>query len=232
MEKNINRLTLLLLIVAVGMQTALLVRSYVGDRTTASTTEQLVHDAPQGATMQIADLPVQGNRDAVVMLVEFTDYECPFCARHATTVAKELDKKYVISGKVKHVVVNNPLPIHSNARLLAAGAICAREQGVFWPMHDRIFSERPRTERDLLSLFGGLSRDNTGFENCLMEDSRIGVILERDVAKAQEFGLIGTPSFAIGKVDSVGVLSIKKFIKGAAPITVFEDVLNPLVNNP
>src|SRR5262249_48884223 len=112
-------------------------RVVVSTRTTA----QPVRDAPAGTTIDTVGLPSEGSKQAKVALVEFSDYECPFCSRYSTGAGTELRTEYVKTGKLVHVFVNNPLPVHPAATLLATSAICAGAQGRYWEMHDLLFSE-------------------------------------------------------------------------------------------
>lgn len=82
--------------------------------------------------VDLVDFPVKGSAQAKAVVVEFSDYECPFCARHATTVLPELMKRFVDGGIVRYALANNPLPMHRNADWLARMALCAGEQGRYW----------------------------------------------------------------------------------------------------
>ena len=85
----------------------------------------------------IGDSPVLGDADAIVTLVEYSDYQCPFCSRHYKQVMPELVKNYVESGKLKYVMRENPiLSIHSKAMGASQAALCAGDQGKYWEMHN------------------------------------------------------------------------------------------------
>ena len=104
--------------------------------------------APGQPAFQPTDLvvgksPVLGEASAPVTLVEFSDYQCPFCKRNATTVLPELVKQYVDSGKVRVVMREMPIEsIHQFALGAANAALCAHEQGEYWKMHDLLFANR------------------------------------------------------------------------------------------
>lgn len=87
----------------------------------------------------ISGSPVLGDPNAKVTLIEFSDFECPFCARHFAQTYPEIKSNYIDKGTVKLVFKNYPLPFHSSAQKAAEGAECAKEQGKFWEMHDKLF---------------------------------------------------------------------------------------------
>src|SRR5262245_29447014 len=123
-------------------------------------------DAPAGTSLELAGLPVKGPDNARVVLVEFSDYECPYCAQHATGVSHQLDKEFVKTGQIRYAFANNPIPSHPNAVPLAQAAICAGQQDRYWPMHDRLFEVKPKTREELVSVADGLGLDRPAFEQC------------------------------------------------------------------
>lgn len=93
---------------------------------------------PTPKTIEIGDSPVKG--DGKVTIVEFSDFECPYCIRHFTQTYGKLVSEYVEKGLVKYVFKHFPLSFHPNAQKSAEAAECAKEQGKFWEMHDKLFS--------------------------------------------------------------------------------------------
>src|SRR5688500_18159619 len=90
------------------------------------------------ATVDIAREPVRGDERARVAIIEYSDYECPFCARYVASTYPQIDKEYVQTGKVKYVFRDLPLAFHKQAFKAAEASHCAGEQGKFWEMHDRM----------------------------------------------------------------------------------------------
>jgi len=173
---------------------------------------------------------MRGTNAARVFVIEFSDYECPFCARHAAGVAAEIERKFVVTGKVKHAFVNNPLPIHANAKLLAATAICSGEQGRYWEMHDALFASMPKSETEILQVahreMKGLDLEK--LQQCLKSPRPTGII-ERDLELVKRLGLSGTPSFAVGRLAPTGHIQIHKFVRGAQSANVFEKVIGAVL---
>jgi protein-disulfide isomerase len=128
------------------------------------------------------------------------------------------------------VFANNPLAMHANAPFMATAAICAGEQGHYWDMHDRLFEEpgAPKTRPVVLVLVGEMGMDTTVFEACLDESSTAKERIDRDIEKARELGLTGTPGFALGRIGSEGVVRIETLIRGAQPFATFESAIDAL----
>lgn len=96
--------------------------------------------------IELGDSPMLGDTNAKITIVEFSDFECPFCARHFTQTYPEIKSNYIDKGIVRLIFKNYPLPFHSSAQKAAEAAECAKEQGKFWEMHDRLFTASPSTQ--------------------------------------------------------------------------------------
>lgn len=95
------------------------------------------------AVLEVGDAPVKGSKDATLTLIEFSDYQCPFCRRHLETTLPQLDKDYIATGKLRYVFRDFPLEsIHAHASKTAEAPHCAGEQGKYWEMHDRLFANQ------------------------------------------------------------------------------------------
>jgi len=227
-----NRIIIVLLSLAVLMQGASLYRQYHPSQQKAIARENPVRDAPKGTIMDTKGLPRKGAADAKVALVEFSDYECPFCSRYETGAANDLEKEFVQTGKLMLAFANNPLPIHSNAKLLAIAAICAGYQGKYWEMHDKLFTLGPKASDELSNVIETLSMDTKQFQQCTDKNPEPAKQIGRDMKKAQEFELTGTPSFAIGHVNSEGQVNIEKFIVGSQPLARFQETIKAVLAEP
>ena len=139
--------------------------------------------------------PFAGPADAVVQVVEFSDFECPYCSRAADTM-RGLKDKY--AGKpVQFVYRHFPLSFHPNARPAAEYAQCAQQQGKFWEMHDGIFARQRELSADMLKdVAAKAGLDTAKLESCLAAGA-VGQEVEEDMRKAQEVGVQGTPSFFV-----------------------------------
>src|SRR5512146_43017 len=98
---------------------------------------------PVGVVLDVTGAPFKGDKNAKYTVVEFSEFQCPFCRRHVRDTVPQLDKEYVQPGKVKYVFLDYPLEsIHKNAFKAAVAGNCAAEQGKFWEMHDRLFANQ------------------------------------------------------------------------------------------
>ncbi|MFN4182011.1 MAG: DsbA family protein [bacterium] len=175
--------------------------------------------------------PVMGNPSAKIVVVEFSDFQCPFCARFFSQTYPSLKKKYVDTGKVKMVFKDLPLPIHPAAFQAALAAQCALEQGKFWEMHDRIFYNQamltPRDTNVLQSFASAIGLNIGDFRRCL-EAEKYKKEVQEDMQEASSLGINGTPTFVVGREVSRGVVE-GKLIVGAQPLQVFEAELDSLL---
>lgn len=177
-----------------------------------------------------ATLPVLGDVDAQVAIVEFSDFQCPYCRRHQTNTTPALVDKYVQTGKVKYVFVDFPLSFHDNAESAAVAAACADKQGSFWRMHDALFASQAALGAETYrKLAADLNLDKAAFERCLSDPATVANVTKH-VALGESMGVTGTPSFLVGRVRD-GKLVDGISVSGAQPLSSFERVLAPLLES-
>ncbi len=157
--------------------------------------------------------PTRGPADAKVTIVEFSDFECPFCSKAEESVTQVMDH---YAGKVRVVFRHFPLSFHSHAAKAAEAGACAEEQGKFWEMHKQLFSNQQKLEvADLKAHAAAVGLDATKFAECL-DGSKTKTKVDADQKAGAEAGVNGTPAFFInGKV-----------LSGALPFSEFEKVIN------
>jgi protein-disulfide isomerase len=186
--------------------------------------------APRIVTVAMGDSPSLGQADAPVVLVEFTDFQCPYCKRAHDGVLAELKKKYVDSGKVRLVSRNLPLPFHPNAEPAALAALCAGEQGQFWAMRDRLFDNTEAlSQQDFLKAAEELKLNIQAFTACL-DTKHPAPRIANDKQDAAEAGITGTPSFVIGRATGDKVTGL--LMIGAKSTAVFEAEIEKLLSTP
>jgi predicted DsbA family dithiol-disulfide isomerase len=151
-----------------------------------------------------------GGPDAPVTLIEYTDYQCPFCTRIQPAL-DEIVRRY--DGKVRHVFKQLPLPSHPEAELAAEASLCAEDQGRFWELHDWLFINSRRITRDnLMEQARRLEMDEQVFSSCL--DDRVHRdLVKEDIAEAQRFGISGTPGFLVNGRVLRGAQPMDEFLK-------------------
>ncbi|MFQ5431507.1 MAG: DsbA family protein [Nitrospinota bacterium] len=173
--------------------------------------------------------PFMGNTDAPLVVVEFSDYECPFCGRFFRETLQQIKKEYVKTGKVKYVYKDFPLNFHKKAPKAAEAAHCAGEKGKFWEMHDLLFENQMRLDIPSLINHGdklGLNLDD--FKKCI-SDGRYMEGIKKDIEAGKNTGLRGTPSFVIGKQNKNGEVT-GDLIVGAAPFKAFKAAIDAMLS--
>jgi protein-disulfide isomerase len=154
--------------------------------------------------------PVKGAEDAVITIVEFSDFECPFCQRVSPTM-DALVERY--QGKVKVAYKHLPLDFHANAKPAALASIAAHEQGKFWEFHDKLFANmQDLNEETFLAIAKELNLDMDKFKSD-MASEKAATKLEFDMKQAAELGISGTPHFLINGVPVSGALPESEFVK-------------------
>ena len=174
------------------------------------------------ALLRKADLGrIAGDSSARVIVLEVSDFQCPYCKQFHEQTYPALRAAYVESGKVRMAYVNLPLRSHKNAWPAAEAAMCASAQGQFWAMHDSLFTSQERwaeiTKAD--TMFGRFARsmklDASSFDSCVSTHATRPLIAS-DAERSSSAGINGTPAFIIG--DSL--------LSGAYPFTDFKRVID------
>ncbi len=163
----------------------------------------------------VGDSPFMGKADAKVTIVEFSDFQCPFCSR-GSEIMSELKKKY--GDKIKVVFKHYPLPFHTMAPLASEAALCAEQQkkGNFWKMHDLMFADQQNLAKPaLIEKAKKVGVKEADFVKCL--DSRKNKsIVDADMALGQKVGVKSTPTFFVNG----------KMVNGAQPVEVFSEIID------
>ena len=159
-------------------------------------------------SLDISDSPSRGPEDAPVVLVEFSDYQCPYCSIVQDTLRRLLEK---YPGKIRHVVKNLPLAFHNHAGSAALAALAAGRQGKFWEYRRVLFeNQKAMTEADLIRYARGLGLDLQRFQSDL-KDPQLRDLVERDIRQAAALGTSGTPTFFVNGSRIDGVKSLDAF---------------------
>jgi protein-disulfide isomerase len=154
-----------------------------------------------------------GPKDASVVIVEFSDFQCPYCKRAESSMS-EVRKEY--GDKIRTVYRDYPLPIHDHAMKAAEAARCAEEQGKFWPYHDELFNDQTKLDdAGLKASAAKIGLNTKQFDECLDKDKYADQI-KKDSEYGTTVGVHGTPAFFING----------RFLDGAQPPQAFEEVIN------
>jgi protein-disulfide isomerase len=181
-------------------------------------------------TLSVAGEPFKGDPAAKLAIIEYADFQCPFCRRFEHDIYPQIRASYVSSGKLKFFHRDMPLAFHQGAMPAARAVHCATEQGKFWEMHDTLLGDAASlSAADIDERAGKLGLNVTELDSCISSD-RFAAIIQRSVTEANEMQISGTPTFIIGTLDAYGeVMSVKKTVVGAASFDSFKAALDPLL---
>jgi protein-disulfide isomerase len=183
-------------------------RNYVNELRSAAKVEMLLE---RQRTQVAATGPARGPADAPITMIEFSDYQCPYCRRAEPTVEQVLDR---YQGKIRFVYRHFPLDrIHPQARGASEAAACAAEQGKFWEYHSALFADDAKLDRaglDAAAAKAGL--DPTVFGTCV-DERKTQALVDADVKEGEAAGVTGTPAFFINGIPLRGAVPLEEFQK-------------------
>jgi protein-disulfide isomerase len=161
----------------------------------------------------------RGETGAKVTIVEFSEYQCPFCKRYIEAAYAQIWEEY--EGKIRYVFRDYPLPFHQHAQKASEAARCAADQDGFWEYHDLLFenqsvwSSKTEIDQDLVAFATELSLNKSQFESCLTSGEHAQTVKD-DLALGQELGVSGTPTFFING----------RMLVGAQPFEAFKEIID------
>lgn len=181
----------------------------------------------------VDDDPVKGSENAKIIIVEFSDFQCPFCAKFFRETLPLIQKNYIETGKVKLVYRDFPLSsLHANAQKAAEAGECADEQGKFWEYHDTLFEKQSEWSQlsgeQVIAKFEEYAKTrglNEEQFNACLESSKYAHEVLKDLEDGSKLGVQGTPTFLIGNSTEV-----KAMIPGALPYSEFAKVIENMLN--
>ena len=163
---------------------------------------------PYRVPVEVGTAPVRGNPKAPVTILEFSDFQCPFCVRARPTVSRVRE---AYGDKVRWVFRHFPLDFHAQAEKAGEAAACAGDQGKFWEMHDLLWSNTAKLQvPDLKAHAATLGLDAAAFGECL-DSGRHGGLVSGDLAAGQGYGVSGTPAFFVNGRPLVGAQPFEAF---------------------
>ena len=160
--------------------------------------------------------PMKGKANAKVTIIEFSDFQCPYCGKFYTETLPQIMKEYIDTGKAKLVYRDYPLEFHPNAQPAAEAAECAHEQGKFWEMHNKLFENQQSLSVDNYKQWAAdLKLDTKKFNDCV-DTHKYADEVKKDAADGSAAGVSGTPGFFVNN----------KIISGAVPFEVFKQTID------
>lgn len=197
-----------------------LVNEYLAKLTKGRPVEVYFNAPKSQVKVEVGDAPIFGKSDARVTVVEYSDFQCPFCSRAAETVT-QLKKKY--SSKIKLAFKHFPLPMHPNARPAAEASMCVNEQGTdkFWKYHDLMFKNQDKLDKASLEKYAKeAGADPKKFSECVAA-KKFSSYIQKDIESGEKIGVKSTPTFFING----------QILSGAMPIETFSEVIDEELNN-
>jgi protein-disulfide isomerase len=185
---------------------------------------------PAKITMNLQGLPMLGAKSAPVTMVEFADYQCPFCRQFHVQTFAELKKSFIDTGKVRFFSRDLPLDsMHPDAMRAAEAARCANDQGEYWRLRDLMGTHPDKLDlENLVADATSLKLDATIFRACVVSE-KYKPDVQADMMEAMRVGADGTPAFVIGKSTTEGVEG--DLVVGAQPASTFDLKLRSLEKN-
>ncbi len=180
------------------------------------------------APLSLDGAPILGSRQAPLAIVEFSDFQCPFCGRFSSTILPDLKKRYIDTGEVRLAFRHLPLPIHQHALAAARAADCAAQRGAFWPAHDQLFAAPALNDAAIHDAAAAAGVTDAQISACLAGGASQ---VDRDLALATSLKISSTPTFLVGVVEADGQMRVTAVLEGARPVDQFDDAIRGARNN-
>jgi protein-disulfide isomerase len=191
----------------------------------------IMENRPVNISMSIEEVPTLGASDAKLAIVEFSDFQCPYCGRHVVQTYPTIKKQYIDTGQLKYAFFDFPLGNHKLAPKASESAHCAGEQGKFWEMHDELFANQRALQPENLPTYAanvGVA-DAAAFAECL-DSGRYSDHIEASMQEGTKLSVRGTPTFGIGYTEDGGKsVRVVKVLRGALPLNQFQAAIDELL---
>ncbi|HUJ75870.1 MAG TPA: thioredoxin domain-containing protein, partial [bacterium] len=187
--------------------------------------------APRHADLAYGNQPALGDPHAPLLLVEFTDFQCPFCAHFEVETFPRIKQEYVDTHRLRYVAVDFPLPMHKYALDASQAAQCAQAQGRYWEVREALFHLKGHLERDnLVKLAQLMGLDMGRFLPCL-QSQQVREAIKAEMALGYSIGVSGTPTFVVSRTRN-GHIESSRMIEGAVSYAVFDEAFKDLLEGP
>ena len=201
--------------------------------------QQMIIEKAQAAMVNapitVAGEPAKGSTAAKVMMIEVSDYHCPFCRRHTLTTQPQIDAEYINTGKLRYVFIDYPIDqLHPEAFKAHEAANCAGDQGKYWEMHVKLFEQPPPRDSAqlvplLVSQAQAVGLDAAKFRSCF-ESGKYATPVKDNVARMQALGVDSTPTFLIGMTPAPGQpMKVVRVVRGAVPFSQFKAAIDEVL---
>lgn len=178
----------------------------------------------------LGENPVKGSSSARLMIIQFSDYTCHYCARHSRETFPEIDKNYIKTGKIRYAIIDYPWPGNVPAMNASLAAHCAHEQGKFWEMHRELTTD-PTAIDDLNAIAEFIELDMKKFTTCV-ETEKCKNIVSLNIQLGSDLNIPSVPGFIIAFVDQENPQKVKgiSYIRGAKPYAHFQQEIEKAIS--
>ena len=216
--------TILTAVAAVSVLVVVVVIPYFSSREPT----RLENTIPPPAEHQaISGAPAIGAPSAQVAIIEYTDFQCPYCGTFAQKFLPSFRRKYVDTGRVRFVFRSLPLvDIHPQAATAAVAAACAHRQDRFWEAYNELFSSPLRSDADVTTRTESVVGDVTAFRACTSAGS---LDVGADTDRARQLGIFGTPTFLVGVIDHDAKVEVRQVLRGTVSDVILGDAVDGLL---
>jgi protein-disulfide isomerase len=192
--------------------------------------QQSTEAALVNKTVQVEGVPLKGSPAAKVMMVEVSDYHCPFCRRFRQQTQPQIESQYIETGKVRYAFIDYPIAqLHPDAFRAHEAANCAGDQGRYWEMNAQLFDQPTRDVAALVSQAGRIGINTSQFKSCV-EGGKYAAPVRESISRMQTLGIDSTPTFLIGMTPAPGQpMTVLKVVKGAVPFEDFKTALDSVL---
>lgn len=203
-----------------------MIKTLVVQKLSAPTTPEV---NVKGVEIALENSPVRGNNAAQLVLIEFTDFQCPYCGRYTHDTLPDIVGQYVDSGRIAYSVVNRPLANHNLASKAAEASLCANDQGKYWEMHEKMMSNQDELGK-LAGFAAALNLDIAQFEDCLKTNKYANVV-SQNIVLATKLKISSVPSFVLASRDPSNPWIVKgiSYVRGAQPFEVFRKAIDTAI---
>jgi protein-disulfide isomerase len=184
-------------------------------------------------TISLAGAKIRGSASAKVLLLEFSDYQCPYCGRHFRDTMPHIEREYIETGKIRYAFKDFPIEsLHRQAVKAHEAANCAGDQDKYWPMHARLFlNPNPLGPEQLKAHAAAVGVEVNVFQQCL-DTGKHAKTVQQSIGDAVGLGANGTPAFFLGIVNADGkTMKAARFINGAHPYARFKQEIDALLTS-
>lgn len=198
--------------------------------TTGNTVKSKTPPPPKDVKVSIDDDPIKGDMNAPITIVEFSDYQCPYCRKFHSQVLPKIEEEYIKTGKVRYVFRDFPLNFHKLAIPASVAANCAGEQDKYWLMNDFLFDNPQKLDNEsVLEAAKTMDLDYAKFEAC-MKDNDHEAEINKDMEAGRGYGVRGTPSIFLGKSEK-GKEFTGLYLRGFRPFEFYKAEIDKLLAN-